>query len=70
MNIFLDVADFLFFIRRLKEALYPEQMVTIGRQPPNGYHQGSAYVPKQLPIQAFTLISYCLMPNHFHFLIR
>ena len=55
-NIFLDDEDFNFFILRLKQNLYPE----LKR-------------PRQmrfLPEDSFSLIAYCLLPNHFHLLIR
>jgi REP element-mobilizing transposase RayT len=59
-NIFLDSEDFSFFLFRLKESLFPSQKTL---------KQGR-YIRKQLPENSFSLICYCLMPNHFHFLIR
>ncbi len=50
----------------LKEALYPQRTVLYGEDRP----LRSRYVPKSLPEGAYSLLSYCLMPNHFHFLIR
>ncbi len=63
MNIFLDEQDFTFFLFRLKEGLYPEKII----------HQESKkerYVRTPLPHNAFTLLCYCIMPNHFHLLIK
>lgn len=54
-DIFLDEEDRKCFLFRIREALYPEY--ASGRRKP-------------LPIGSFTLLTYCLMPNHFHLLIR
>jgi putative transposase len=65
MDIFRDEQDWKFFLFRLKEILFPSTptMGTIVK-PKNGY------IPKSLPAGAFSLVAYCLMPNHFHFLVR
>lgn len=55
-NIFLVNQDYSFFIIRLQQNLFPKEEYTF-RTPP-------------LPENSFSLISYCLMPNHFHLLIR
>jgi len=57
--IFLDREDYIFFLFRLKESVFPGTIKSTGR-----------YTRKALPSQAFTLLAYCLMPNHFHLLIR
>ncbi len=62
-DIFLDENDYLFFLRRMKENLFP------------GLQEGAPLAPrmykrKLLPEGAFSLVSYCLMPNHFHWLIK
>ncbi len=56
MNIFVDGQDFLNFLKRLNTVL--------------GKQQGSSLRIRPLPTGAFTILSYCLMPNHFHLLIR
>ncbi len=62
-DIFLDREDYLFFLKRLKENLFPELQEGAPLAP-------RAYKRKLLPADSFVLVSYCLMPNHFHFLIR
>lgn len=63
MNIFKDEEDFKVFLFRLKENLFPE--LTKRKGVPK-----SAYRRKVLPPNSFDLIAYCLMPNHFHLLIK
>jgi putative transposase len=58
MVIFHDDEDHRFFILRLREALFPA-LATRKRNP-----------PMHLPEGSFDLVCYCLMPNHFHLLIR
>ncbi len=55
-SIFIDDEDYDFFIFKIGQNLFPDPK-TINRTQP-------------LPEGAFSLISYCLMPNHFHLLIR
>jgi len=68
MDIFNDDSDYRFFLHRLKENLFPEQRTAPLQEgrPLTGHR----YIRKTLPGGSFSLISYCLMPNHFHFLIR
>ena len=61
MDIFKDKEDYSLFLFRLKENLFPEQAVTTRK---------SAYRRKIIPSGSFSLISYCLMANHFHLLIK
>jgi putative transposase len=72
-NVFLDLEDFRFFLLRLRENLFPSP-----EDGPLGKLGGASliaeahtpYIRKKLPPEAFALLCYCLMPNHFHFLIR
>lgn len=57
-NIFLDKDDFSFFLLRLRQNLQPsdkEKKICRNRFLPQG---------------SFSLVCYCLMPNHFHLLLR
>ncbi len=54
-NIFLDEEDYKFFLTRLRQNLCPNE------------------APKRmrvLPQNSYTLLSYCLISNHFHILLR
>ncbi len=57
-NVFLDEEDYRFFILKLNQNLFPDTYKT----------KYSYSTP--LPKESFSIICYCLMPNHFHFLIR
>ncbi|MEK7618193.1 MAG: transposase [Patescibacteria group bacterium] len=61
-NILIDDEDRSFFLWRLKEAVFPDLFP--GKPSPGGYKK------KNLPVRAFSILAYCLMPNHFHLLIR
>ena len=65
MKIFLNDDDYTFFLFRLKEYLFPER-----RRAPSAGSTDERYSRVALPEGAFTLIAYCLMPNHFHLQIR
>ncbi len=54
-DIFLDEEDYKFFILKMKQNIFPEE--GLKRM-------------KLLPANSFSLLSYCLMPNHFHLLLR
>ena len=56
MMVFRDAEDYRFFMQRLEEIL--------SLQPPK-----SRWLTP-LPKGSFSILSYCLMPNHFHFLVR
>ncbi len=57
-SIFLEDRDYINFLKRLKFVL---GLIPVNRAQ-------TRICP--LPYGAFSIISYCLMPNHFHFLIR
>jgi len=61
--IFLDTQDYLNFLKRLHLVLGTARVPLVAVQ-------GAPLRIKPLPANSFTLASYCLMPNHFHFLIR
>ena len=63
-KIFLDKNDHALFLRRLREFLYPEEVDRIALT------KQRLYVRTSLPSDSFNLVCYCLMPNHFHFLLR
>lgn len=65
MDIFKDDHDKQSFLLRMKENLFPEMVPISVRKPSPG-----GYLRKLLPSGTFTLLAYCLMPNHFHFLVR
>ena len=74
-DIFLDNEDKKFFLHRLKENLFPELEIqkTAIWELPDGRLLGNSHTPyvrKTLPANSFSLHAYCLMPNHFHLLIR
>ena len=54
-NIFLDNEDYKFFIFKLKQNIFPDE--TLKRMRP-------------IPSGSYSVLSYCLMPNHFHLLLR
>lgn len=66
MDIFREPADYHFLLSRLEEYLYPNRK---SRRAPSA---GSAerYQRKTFTDGAFSVVCYCLMPNHFHFLMR
>ncbi len=55
-DIFKDQRDYAFFVSLLKQNLFPDELTRWFRQ--------------ALPPNSFSLICYCLMPNHFHLLLR
>ena len=63
MDIFIDEQDFKVFLSRLKENLFSE-LIDYSLLPKQVIRR------KVLPPNSYDLISYCLMPNHFHILIK
>ena len=68
-DIFLDKEDYNFFLFRLKEALYPDSIEEI-MQKKDKEKKLSGDRRTALPKGSFDLVCYCLMPNHYHFLIK
>lgn len=64
-DIFLDAEDYRLFLHRLAEGIYPSRQSTGVKGALSQRNQR-----KLLPDGAFSLITYCLMPNHFHLLLR
>lgn len=62
INVFEDDSDYRFFLRRIEEYLFPD------RRAPSA--AATRYVRKSFPAGAFSLLCYCLMPNHYHLLVR
>lgn len=60
-EIFVDRSDYVFFLHLLKEAL---------TKPSAGSDPAKIVRKRQNFHGKITLLSYCLMPNHFHFLIK
>lgn len=58
LDVYKDNQDFAFFLFRLKEQVLA-QVRPMGR-----------YQRRLLPQGSFSVIAFCLMPNHFHLLIR
>ena len=54
-NIFLDGEDYNFFVLKMRQNIFPDE--GLKRMNP-------------LPLGSFSLLSYCLMPNHFHLLLE
>lgn len=74
--IFLDNQDYAVFLSYLKEYLTPKDELNLQKQlsnPTVSYKQRDKII-KLLNLKNFadeiTLISYCLMPNHFHLCIK
>jgi len=60
-RIFVDDQDYLNFLKRFKLALFGNP----------GFDSSRNRIRiKPLPEGAFNILCYCLMPNHYHFLIR
>ena len=71
-NIFLDEKDYVVFLRILKEALTPpkdRKMIQIDITIKGVTFKGIRRQPRTFN-DDIDLIAYCLMPNHFHFLIK
>jgi len=75
-KIFLDDIDYRVFLSYLKEYLLPKDtntLITILSNPkssPKNKHDATKLLRMNNFFGDITLISHCLMPNHFHFLIH
>lgn len=74
--IFLDSQDYAVFISYLKEYLLPKDEKTLRQKlaDPNLSSRERDKIIKKLSLNNYadeiTLMAYCLMPNHFHFLVK
>ena len=71
-TIFCDSQDYSVFLRILKDALLPppdKEMIQIDVTLKGGTFKGVPRQPKTFH-DDIDLIAYCLMPNHFHFLLQ
>jgi len=70
INIFNDIQDNKLFLSRLRENLFPELKLSEDVCLGDSRKIHTPYKRKKLPAKSFDLIAYCLMPNHFHLLIK
>lgn len=74
--IFQDMQDYLVFLSYLKEYLLPKNEKELREKlsDPNTSYKGKDKIIKLLRLNNFAdeinFLAYCLMPNHFHFLIN
>ncbi len=64
-DIFLDKQDYNIFLHYLKSYLLPIEQQDKAKLPFSIRHSNSFDLPKEI-----RLLAYCLMPNHFHFMIK
>lgn len=75
-SIFLDEQDYGVFLSYLKDYLLPKNEQELSKKllDPNTSYKEKGKILKRLKLKNFyddiTLLAYCLMPNHFHFLIK
>lgn len=64
--IFLDEQDYLNFLKRLKIVLGLMSVSPVSESDP----RKRVLSLRSLPNGSFAILAYCLMPNHFHFLLK
>lgn len=75
-TIFLDTQDYVVFLSYLKDYLLPkpEKELREKLSDPNTSYKEKDKILKLLRLNNFaeeiTLLAFCLMPNHFHFLVK
>lgn len=75
-DIFLDELDFKIFLSYLKTYLLPKDIEALGKILSSNESSFAEKIKaeKEVPLKNFSsemdLIAYCLLPNHFHLLIR
>lgn len=74
MDIFLDDDDYCSFIGLLEENILGKKGYFGSRffkpLPESSHLKGKEYTRKLLPLGSFEIVCFCMMPNHFHLLIR
>lgn len=74
MSIFLDESDYYSFLGLLEENILGRKEYFSSKvfvpSPKSSHLTGKKYVRKLLPVGSFEIICFCLMPNHFHLLVR
>ena len=74
MNIFLDENDCYSFLGLLEENILGKKEHFSSKvfilSPKSSHMIGKKYVRKLLPAGSFEIVCFCLMPNHFHLLVK
>lgn len=68
-EVYLDIQDYKVFLKYLKEALSKPVIKKVRRNVQGRSFQTEQRLPKNFRNEV-ELISYCLMPNHFHLLLK
>lgn len=74
MSIFWDENDYYSFLGLLEENILGKKEHFSSKvfipSPKSSHITGKKYVRKLLPVGSFEVICFCLMPNHFHLLVK